>query len=117
MNISNGGHDHSSHHAYMVADFRKRFWISIILTAPILILSPMIQKFIGLGESIRFTGDFHALFAFSSVVFVYGGFPFLKGIVAELRSKQPGMMTLIALAIITAYVYSSTMELDIHRSF
>ena len=64
-----GGQDHGSHHAHMVADFRKRFWISIILTAPILILSPMIQRFIGIGESIRFTGDLYVLFALSSVVF------------------------------------------------
>jgi cation transport ATPase len=51
-------------------------------------VSLMIQKFIGLGGSIRFTGDFYALFALSSVVFFYGGFPFLKGIVEELRSKH-----------------------------
>jgi len=98
------GHDH---HAMMVADFRKRFWVSIVLTIPMLLLSPMIQGFLGLGDAIRFTGDLFVLFALSSVVFFYGGWPFLKGLYSELRSAKPGMMTLIAIAITTAYVYSS----------
>ena len=101
------GHDHTGHHAHMVADFRKRFWISCILTFPILILSPMIQEFFGLGETIRFAGDIYLLFGLSSVVFFYGGYPFLKGLLDELKSKQPGMMTLIALALMTAYLYSA----------
>ena len=95
------------HHAHMVADFRKRFWISLIATIPILGLSPVIQRFLGLKDALRFPGDGTVLFALSSFVFFYGGAPFLKGIVAELRTKQPGMMTLIALAITTAYAYSS----------
>jgi Cu2+-exporting ATPase len=99
---------HHDHHAHMVADFRRRFWISLILTVPVLILSPMIQRFLGLGEAIRFPGDLYVLFGFASVVFFYGGYPFLKGIFDELRSAKPGMMTLIALAITVAYLYSST---------
>jgi Cu2+-exporting ATPase len=102
-----GGHDHQGHHAHMVADFRKRFWISLAATVPILILSPMIQQFIGLGESIRFSGDLFINFLFSTFVFFYGGWPFLKGLYDELKEKSPGMMTLIALAIAVAYVYSS----------
>ncbi|HEC98089.1 MAG TPA: cadmium-translocating P-type ATPase [Nitrospirae bacterium] len=101
------GHDHKDHHARMVADFRKRFWISLIVTVPILMLSPLVQKFIGLGESIRFPGDLYLLFTLSSFVFFYGGYPFLKGLFDELKSVKPGMMTLIAIAITTAYVYSS----------
>jgi len=101
------GHDHTRHHAHMVADFRRRFWISLMITIPVLILSPMIQRFLGLGDSIRFTGDSYILFAFSSIIFFYGGYPFLKGFLDELRSAHPGMMTLIAIAITTAYVYSS----------
>ena len=107
------GHDHSchggghEHHAHMVADFRKRFWISLILTLPILLLSPMIQQFLGLGEALRFPGDIFLSFLFSSAVFFYGGYPFLKGIYEELKNKQPGMMTLIGLAISVAYFYSS----------
>lgn len=92
----------------MVADFRKRFWISLILTAPILLLSPMIQGLLGLGESLRFAGDSYLLFALSSIVYFYGGYPFLKGLFLELRSARPGMMVLISIAITTAYVYSST---------
>ncbi len=101
------GHDHGNHHAHMVADFRKRFWISLALTVPIIILSPMIQNFLGLGESLRFTGDLFISFLFSTVVFFYGGWPFLKGLYDELSKKNPGMMTLIALAISVAYFYSS----------
>ncbi len=99
--------DHGSHHAHMVADFRKRFWISLTLTIPVLILSPMIQQFLGLGETIRFTGDLAILFLLSSLIFFYGGHPFLKGLVDELKQATPGMMTLIAIAITVAYVYSS----------
>jgi Cu2+-exporting ATPase len=101
-------HDgHHEHHAQMVEDFQKRFWISLVLTIPILILSPMIQSFLGVDDSIRFAGDLYLLFALASAVFFYGGWPFLKGIVEELRARRPGMMTLIAIAIATAYVYSS----------
>lgn len=91
----------------MVSDFQRRFWVSLIVTAPILILSPMIQQFLGLGDSIRFFGDQYVLFGLSSVVFFYGGYPFLRGIVSELKSLKPGMMTLISVAITTAYLYSS----------
>ena len=98
---------HHNHHAMMVADYRRRFWISLIITIPILILSPIIQQFLGLGESLRFTGDLYVLFALSSAVYFYGGHPFLKGIYEELKSRSPGMMTLIAVAITVAWVYSS----------
>lgn len=98
---------HHDHHAHMVADFQRRFWLSLIVTAPILILSPMIQHFLGLGDSIRFFGDQYVLFGLSSVVFFYGGYPFLKGVLSELRATRPGMMTLISVAITTAYLYSS----------
>lgn len=99
--------NHGSHHAHMVADFRKRFWISLVLSIPILLLSPMIQHFLGLGTSLRFSGDLFINFLLSSVVFFYGGWPFLKGLFDEIRQKNPGMMTLIALAISVAYFYSS----------
>lgn len=101
-------HEHGEdHHAHMVKDFRTRFWISLTVSVPILLLSPMIQKFIGIREALRFTGDMSVLFALSSFVFFYGGYPFLKGIFDELKKVRPGMMTLIAIAIATAYVYSS----------
>jgi Cu2+-exporting ATPase len=100
-------HAEPDHHAHMAADFRKRFWISLVLTMPILVLSPMLQKLVGLREAIRFTGDLYVLFGLSSAVFWYGGWPFLKGFLEELKSRQPGMMTLISVAIATAYLYSS----------
>ncbi len=102
-----GHHGHHDHHAHMVADFRKRFWISLLLTIPILLLSPMIQEFLGLGTIFQFTGSLYLTFILSSIVFFYGGYPFLKGIWDELRKGQPGMMTLIALAISVAYFYSA----------
>ncbi|MFH1995286.1 MAG: copper-translocating P-type ATPase, partial [Nitrospinota bacterium] len=89
------------------ADFKKRFWISLLLTLPIITLSPLIQKFLGLGEAIKFQGDLYLLFILSTVVFFYGGYPFLKGFFEEIKKKLPGMMTLIAVAITTAYLYSS----------
>jgi len=98
---------HHDHHAHMVADFKKRFWISLAVTIPILLLSPLIQEFLGVAGRLSFPLDSYVLFGLSSFVFFYGGWPFLKGLFDELSDKAPGMMTLIALAIATAYFYSS----------
>ncbi|MDP1533675.1 MAG: heavy metal translocating P-type ATPase, partial [Rubrivivax sp.] len=97
----------ADHHAHMAADFRNRFWISLALTLPILVLSPMLQALVGLREVIGFPGDVYVLFALASAVFWYGGWPFLKGFVEEVKTRRPGMMTLVAVAITTAYLYSS----------
>ena len=94
------GHDHNS----MIADFKKRFYLVLVLTVPIMLLSTMIQKFIGV--SWQFTGSPYILFVLSSVVFFYGGWPFLKGFVNEVKAKSPGMMILIGFAITVAYIYS-----------
>lgn len=102
-----GSHDHSSHHAQMVADFRRRFWVSMVLTVPVVLLSDMLQKLFGVAGILTFPGDGYVQFAFSTAIFFYGGWPFLKGLWDELREKTPGMMTLIAVAIAVAYVYSS----------
>jgi len=98
------GHSHHDHHKMMVKDFKFRFWWVLALTIPILALSPMIQEFLGVDW--RFTGDTWILTALSTVVFFFGGWPFLTGLVEELKKKQPGMMTLIGLAISVAYIYS-----------
>ncbi len=98
-----GGHDHGA----MIADFRRRFWVVLALTPPVLLLSPMIQHWLGLAERLAFPGDGLLLFALSTIAYVYGGWPFLTGFVSELRKKQPGMMTLIALAISAAYFFSA----------
>lgn len=108
-------HDHSEHHKQMVKDFKKRFLVSIIVTIPILLLSPLIQQFLGISYS--FTGDKYVLWILSSFIFFYGGWPFLKGIFEELRKKQPGMMTLIALAIFVAYAYSSAVVFGLKGKF
>ena len=103
-----GGHGgHAGHHAHMLEDFKKRFWISLLVTIPVLVFSPMIQSFIGIRGALHFSGDTIISFVLSSFIFVYGGWPFLKGLVDELKQSQPGMMTLIAIAITVAYVYST----------
>jgi len=79
--------------------------MSLILTIPILILSPMIQSL--MGVQIKFAGDMYLLFTLSSIIYLYGGLPFLKGMADELRKKAPGMMTLVAVAITAAYACSS----------
>lgn len=101
-------HGHAGHdHGAMVADFRRRFWVSLALTVPVLALSPMIQSFLGLRAALAFAGSDDVLFVLSAVVYFYGGWPFLKGLGDEIAKRQPGMMTLIALAISVAFVYSS----------
>ena len=96
------GHDH---HKMMIRDFKKPFWISTIISIPILIFSPMIQNFFGYQWLLP--GNAYILFALSSIVYFWGGWPFLKGFVDEMKSKSPGMMTLIAMAISVAYFYST----------
>ncbi len=99
------GHSHHEHHKMMVEDFKFRFWWVLVLTIPIMALSPMIQHFLGVDW--RFTGDTWILAALSTVVYFFGGWPFLSGLTNELKKKQPGMMTLIGLAISIAYLYST----------
>ncbi|MBK5093580.1 MAG: copper-translocating P-type ATPase [Actinobacteria bacterium] len=101
----------------MVRDFRKRFWVCLALTVPVLLLSPLIRDAIGLKEVLSFTADKYVLFALSTVIYFYGGWPFLKGLVNELKKKEPGMMTLIALAITVAYVYSSVVVFGLSGKF
>lgn len=100
-------------HAAMAADFRRRFWICLVLSLPIVALSPMIQGLLGLREAWRFAGDSYLQLGLSSAVFLYGGWPFLSGLVRELRNKEPGMMTLVAVAISVAYGYSSVVVLGV----
>ncbi|HDR72935.1 MAG TPA: cadmium-translocating P-type ATPase [Methanoculleus sp.] len=91
----------------MIADFKRRLLVSLVLTIPILILSPMLQEWAGFGDTLRFPGDLVLLFLLSSVVFFYGGYPFYRGLYDELKARRPGMMTLIGVAIINAYAYST----------
>lgn len=102
-------------HQKMLEDFKERFKISLIITVPILILSPMIQGF--LAYNLEFRGSQYLLFLLSTVIFFYGGWPFLSGLKDELSDKQPGMMTLIALAISVAYFYSSAVVFGLEGRF
>jgi Cu2+-exporting ATPase len=100
------GHKTSlQHHAHHIEDFKKRFWISLALTVPILLLSEMIQMW--LGFKLQIPLQKWVVFILSSVLYFYGGWPFLRGGVRELKNRQPGMMTLISTAISVAYFYSS----------
>jgi P-type Cu2+ transporter len=105
---SHGGH---SHHAGMIDDFKRRFYVVLVLTIPIMALSPMIQHWLKVDWS--FPGSNYVLLILSSVVFFYGGWPFLTGLITEVRSKLLGMMTLVAVAITVAYVYSVAIVLGL----
>lgn len=97
-----GGHDqHAGHHT---GDFLKRFWICTMFTIPVLVLSPMIQHWLGIHW--RFPGDRYLLAGLSTFIFLYGGYPFLKGLYDEVLGKAIGMMTLIGIAITVAWAYS-----------
>ena len=89
----------------MMEDFKKRFIVSSILTIPILLLSPLTRRVLGLPTA--FEGDMLVLFTLSSVIYLYGGKPFLTGMMRELRRRAPGMMTLVALAITVSFLYST----------
>ena len=102
---AHGGHDHTD----MIAEYRKRFWVVLAATGPILALAPMIQGWLGLTDVLRFPGDRYVLAALSSLVFFYGGWPFLKGFWREITTRDIGMMTLISVAITAAYAYSMGM--------
>ncbi|HEV3455706.1 MAG TPA: copper-translocating P-type ATPase [Thermoanaerobaculia bacterium] len=106
------GH-HASHHADMVADLRRRFWVSLALTVPVLALAETIQRWLGVGEAWAIPGRAYLELALASVIFCYGGWPFLSGFFSELRRREPGMMTLIAVAISVAYFYSSAVVLGL----
>ena len=105
---SGGHHDH---HAMMVKDFKRRFWVCLGLTVPILALSPMLQMWAGVEWT--FLGSVWVLTALAAVVWGYGGWPFLTGAKDELAKGRPGMMTLVALAITVAFVYSVAVVLGL----
>jgi Cu2+-exporting ATPase len=90
-----------------VADFRKRFWVSLVLTVPVVALAPPIQELLGVREAWAFRGSDAVQFVCASVIFLYGGWPFLRGALSEMRTRRPGMMTLISLAIGVAWGYST----------
>jgi len=99
---AHGAHvDHTGHEEM----FRRRFWVCLALTIPILLFSPMLQDWFGFSMP-EFTGDRWIGPVFAIAVFLYGGIPFLQMAVPELQNRRPGMMTLISLAITVAFAYS-----------
>jgi len=94
------------HHAHHMQMFKRKFWISLALTIPILLLSETIQTWLGLTW-LKVPFQQEILLILSAVIYVYGGLPFLQGMVEEVRNKQPGMMTLIGTAISVAFFYSA----------
>ncbi len=97
--------DHDKHAGHSVAMFKDKFWLSLLLTLPVLAYSEMIQHWLSFTPP-AFAGSQYVPFVFSTIIFFYGGLVFIKSAWGELKAKLPGMMTLISLAIITAYVYS-----------
>ena len=95
------GHDHSA----MIADFLRRFWICLVLTVPVVAISPMFQM--AVGYRFDFPGRDWVSVVLGSIIYFYGGWPFLSGLWSELRRRQPGMMTLIGVAITVAFLYST----------
>jgi Cu2+-exporting ATPase len=109
-----GGHGSHAGHEIM---FRNRFWVSLLLSIPVLIFSPALQNWLNYTAP-TFTGSSWVTPVLAVVIFVYGGFPFLKMAGWELKGRQPGMMTLISLAITVAFVYSvAALIFDLGESF
>jgi Cu2+-exporting ATPase len=102
---SKGSSSHENAHRHHEQMFRRRFWISLLLTLPILLFSPLLQQWLGFSMP-TFPGSRWIGPAFSLAVFIYGGIPFLKMARSELADAKPGMMTLISMAITVAFVYS-----------
>jgi P-type Cu2+ transporter len=107
MPVEHAGHD--KHAGHSVAMFRGRFWLSLLLTAPILIWSETVQDWFGYSAP-AFALSARIPAIFGTIVFVYGGAPFLDGGLQELRDRTPGMMLLISLAIVVAFVSSLASE-------
>lgn len=110
-------HEHHAHKAHdkhsgdQVSDFMKRFIICSLITIPVLLLSHMIQQWAGF--KLTFQGDKYILATLSTIIFVYGGYPFLKGLFDEIRDNAIGMMTLIGVAITVAWAYSFAITLGL----
>ena len=90
------------HKGHSIEDFKKRFSISLIITIPILILSPTIQNIFGF----YFLGNKYIISMLASIVAIYGGMPFYVGAIREIKSKNLGMMVLVSLAVLSGYIYS-----------
>lgn len=107
-----GGHQgHDKHEGHSPEMFKKKFWLSLVLTIPTLLFSPVVQEW--LGYNLAFAGSEYVPALFGTAIFLYGGLVFLKGAKAELADHLPGMMTLISLAITVAFGYSLAVTLGV----
>lgn len=97
--------NHDKHEGHSPEMFREKFWLSLILTIPTLLYSTMIQDWLGFTLPV-FSGSRYIPLFFGTILFFYAGLVFIKGAFAEIRSRQPGMMSLISLAIVVSYIYS-----------
>ena len=112
-----GGHEAHVDHTGHEQMFRRRFWISLVLSIPVLVYSPALQQWLGYTAP-TFPGSQWVTPVFAVIIFLYGGLPFLQMAVPEVRNRKPGMMTLISLAISVALVYSlATLFLPGQTSF
>lgn len=109
---SHGEHSHDTHAGHNPDMFKQKFWLSLFLTIPVLYFSQTIQDLLGY-DALSFTGSEYVPALFGIFIFFYGGLVFLKSAKGEIASRQPGMMTLISLAISVAFIYSSLITLDI----
>jgi Cu2+-exporting ATPase len=100
------GHDHTGHEEM----FRQRFWVSLVLSIPVLLYSEMVQEWLGFSMP-AFPGSNLIVPVLSLVIFVYGGIPFIRMGIPEIRERKPGMMALISLAISVALIYSVANEI------
>ena len=118
-----GGHDQHGHdqhaghaghagHGDHAAQFRDRFWLSLALTVPVIVYSEMVQEWLGFTPP-QFPGSAWVAPVLGTLVFLYGGWPFLQGGLSEARARQPGMMLLISLAITVAFVASAATALGL----
>ena len=108
MTMDHGGHEgHDAHvdHSGHEQMFQRKFWVSLILSIPVLLFSQGFQALLGFSMPV-FPGSSWITPVLAVIVFFYGGLPFIKMAIPELRDRRPGMMTLISLAIIVAFVYS-----------
>ncbi|MBI4033430.1 heavy metal translocating P-type ATPase [Candidatus Saccharibacteria bacterium] len=103
------GRELDKHAGHSVAMFRDKFWLSLLLTIPVLLYSESVQNWLNITTP-GFSGSSYIPLIFSTIIYFYGGLVFLKGAVGEIKARLPGMMTLIAMATTVAYVYSVATE-------
>ncbi|MEX2325583.1 MAG: HAD-IC family P-type ATPase, partial [Gemmatimonadaceae bacterium] len=110
---THGAHDkHDKHAGHSPGMFRDRFWLSLLLTLPVIYWSEHVEMILGY-RAVRFAGSHWIAPVLATVVFLYGGLVFLQGAWRELKARLPGMMTLISLAIVVAFVFSWVVQLGL----